>query len=382
MKQVITTSYAASREIFRAACDAQSLPVRSIVHPLAGRYGEELAIDAALMCVDPKAPLMLVSSGCHGVEGHAGSAVQAGMLRDAETVETLRAAGVSVLLLHALNPHGFSWGRRVNEDNVDLNRNFVDFTASLPSNRGYAALRPLLLPRRWPPGNADRLRLLTTIARQGRAKIQSAVSAGQYEDRDGMFFGGIGPTWSNGVLRELLRVNGESRSHIVWIDLHTGLGRYGGAELILAAAGDRSTLERARAWWGPAVNAPSLGGSNSASLTGEMWHALTEECPHAEYTGLVVEFGTLSKLGVLHALRGDHWLSCNPNAPPSMQEHIRTKLLEAFYPADKTWRDGVIEQGLQLIRRTGSALGRESANADKRKPAPLHLTSSAINAYL
>ncbi len=37
-------------------------------------------------------------------------------------------------MLHALNPYGFSHLRRANEDNADLNRNFVDFAAPLPVN--------------------------------------------------------------------------------------------------------------------------------------------------------------------------------------------------------------------------------------------------------
>ena len=48
---------------------------------------------------------------------------------------------LSIVLLHASNPYGFAWGRRVNEDNVDLNRNFVDFDAPLPENPGYNEIR-------------------------------------------------------------------------------------------------------------------------------------------------------------------------------------------------------------------------------------------------
>ena len=42
------------------------------------------------------------------------------------------AAGLRVVLLHAINPWGFSWARRVTEDNVDLNRNFRDFSRPAP----------------------------------------------------------------------------------------------------------------------------------------------------------------------------------------------------------------------------------------------------------
>jgi Protein of unknown function (DUF2817) len=49
------------------------------------------------------------------------------------------------------NPHDFSLVRRVNEDNIDLNRNLIDFDQALPSNAAYQGVRNLLLPTRWPP---------------------------------------------------------------------------------------------------------------------------------------------------------------------------------------------------------------------------------------
>ena len=42
--------------------------------------------------------------------------------------ETLQALpDLAVLYIHALNPHGFSFWRRVTQEGVDLNRNFHDF---------------------------------------------------------------------------------------------------------------------------------------------------------------------------------------------------------------------------------------------------------------
>ena len=63
----------------------------------------------------------------------------------AELLALARARGVDVLMLHAINPHGFSHLRRGNEDNVDLNRNFIDWTAPPPGNAAYADLHPALV---------------------------------------------------------------------------------------------------------------------------------------------------------------------------------------------------------------------------------------------
>ena len=68
-------------------------------------------------------------SGTHGVEGYCGSGIQIGFLKEGLFAEL--PDDMSVVLLHAMNPYGFSNDRRVNEDNVDLNRNFLDFAAPI-----------------------------------------------------------------------------------------------------------------------------------------------------------------------------------------------------------------------------------------------------------
>jgi hypothetical protein len=52
-------------------------------HPLLGRDGEELAVDVARFGAADAQRLLIVSSGCHGVEGFCGSGVQVALLRDA-----------------------------------------------------------------------------------------------------------------------------------------------------------------------------------------------------------------------------------------------------------------------------------------------------------
>lgn len=102
-------SYAEARGKFLAACAAAGLAVESHDHPLPGRDGEPLALDVARDGPEDASRLLIVSSGCHGVEGFCGSAVQTAMLRDAHWRARVRESGCAVLYLHAVNPHGFSW---------------------------------------------------------------------------------------------------------------------------------------------------------------------------------------------------------------------------------------------------------------------------------
>jgi hypothetical protein len=80
------------------------------------------------------------------VEGYCGSGVQVFALHDQEWRAKARDAGVATLYIHALNPYGFSHVRRFTHENVDLNRNFQDFSKPLPVNTAYREVQPLLLP--------------------------------------------------------------------------------------------------------------------------------------------------------------------------------------------------------------------------------------------
>lgn len=54
-----------------------------------------------------------------------------------------------MLSVHAANPYRFSHPERTNEEDVDLNRNFNDFTAPSPDNPVYEQIHDLLVPKGW-----------------------------------------------------------------------------------------------------------------------------------------------------------------------------------------------------------------------------------------
>jgi hypothetical protein len=243
-------SYARARVQFLEAAAAAGMAIQSHNHPLPGREGETLAVDVALDGPAQADRLLIISSACHGVEGFAGSGVQVFAAHDEEWRAHARDAGLAVLYIHALNPHGFSYLRRVTQENVDLNRNFLDFKLPLPGNPAYGELHPLLLPEQWPPTPDNQAAVGAWIAEHGLQRFQAAVSQGQYAFADGLFFGGVAPTWSNQTLRQILRTQGARAKHIAWIDLHTGLGPCGVGERIFAGRDDEAALARARTWWG------------------------------------------------------------------------------------------------------------------------------------
>src|ERR1051326_829457 len=139
------SDYRSARAAFIEACEAGGLGVTSRLHPNAqGIDGKSLFLDTTVIGAREAKSALLLISGTHGVEGYFGSGLQTGLLREglAERAPT----GGKIVLLHALNPFGFSWDRRVNEDNADVNRNFVDHR-KLPANPAYDALAPWIAPK-------------------------------------------------------------------------------------------------------------------------------------------------------------------------------------------------------------------------------------------
>jgi hypothetical protein len=327
--EAFSPSYALARRKFLQGCVAAGLTVDAHPHPLKGKDGEDLAMDVAYDGPADAQQLLLVTSACHGIEGHCGSGVQVFALHDTEWREKARAAGVGVLYVHALNPHGFSYGRRVTHENVDLNRNFMDFTQPLPVNAAYAELHPLLLPKAWPPSPSDQV-------------------------------GALPPTWSNRTLRQVLQKHAQKATKLAWIDLHTGLGPNGHGERIFACRDDAAAYARANGWWGgeTAVTSTYDGSSTSPLLTGLNWGVIYDECPQAEYTGIALEYGTEPVLEVLGALRADHWLHKHPDAAPELADAIQARMRDAFYTDTDGWKGQVISQARQAMFQAVDGLSR------------------------
>jgi hypothetical protein len=350
-----STSYAQARQKFLNAAQAAGLTVDAHIHPLKGRDGEDLSMDVVLDGSPDAKNLLIISSACHGVEGYCGSGVQIHALQNTAWREAAKAQGVAVLYIHALNPHGFSHVRRVTHENVDINRNFQDFSKPLPENAPYKEIEPLLLPEVWPPDAANTAAIQKFIVERGMNALQAAVSKGQHDFPEGLFFGGKSPTWSNLTVRQVLQKYGQRCQKLAWIDLHTGLGPSGLGERIFACADDAAAFERAKKWWGE-VTSIYDGSSTSAFLTGLMWMSAYQECPQAEYTGIAMEYGTQPQLQVMQALRGDHWLHLHPEAPDALRQKIKQDLMDAFYVDTDEWRTQIVDQAMDAMHQAVTGL--------------------------
>jgi hypothetical protein len=160
-----SSDYATARSRFRSTAQAAGATLDALTLDARGPAREELTIDIAWLGPTAAERVLLHTCGLHGVEAFAGSAVQLAALASPPA----RPEGCALVLVHVLNPYGMAWLRRVNETNVDLNRNFLG-----PGERRtgapalYAQLDPLLNPTA-APGRREpfQLKLAAAVLRHG-----------------------------------------------------------------------------------------------------------------------------------------------------------------------------------------------------------------------
>jgi hypothetical protein len=349
--QHFAATYSLARRSFLAASTQAGAWVESHAHPAErGAEGELLATDVARIGPEDAENLLVVCSGTHGNEGFCGSGCQIGFL--AEGLVASRPASVAVLLVHAVNPYGFSHLRRVTEGNVDLNRNFQDFRRPLPDNPAYEELHADLVPDDWdgPARAAADAALEAWMARNGgEAAFQAAVAGGQYRHPDGMFFGGQAPVWAQATFRGIIRRHAALARRVAVIDIHTGLGPTGYGEPISVDAPCTPAFLRSRAWWGDEVRSVHGDASERAAsppVAGPLIGAVHQDAPRAEVTAIALEYGTVRMLDVFDALRGDNWLyarglpgGLDPGS--AMARGIRQKMRDALYVDTDDWKEKV-----------------------------------------
>lgn len=355
----LAPDYPTARARYQAAVARTGARVRSHSFPQLGPAGEDLAIDEAWFGPEGAERIVVVVSGTHGVEGYAGSMCQSRWLEDHPDLDLPE--GVALAFVHAFNPFGFAWVRRVNEDNVDLNRNFADL-ASPPANPGYEELSDALTPATWTDETRAQSQtvLLDWADAHGFDALQAAVSGGQYHHPEGLFYGGSEPVRSHRVMRELVETRLAGADRVILLDLHTGLGEWGEVELITSEPPGSPAFERARAWWGDQVASTSDGGSVSAPLAGEWMTAAQEWLQPAEVTAVALEWGTVDSVTVLQALRADNWLHQHgdPTGPEAVP--VKTDLRAAFAPDDPAWVEQVYECFASVLQQSLRVLGSPS----------------------
>ena len=347
-------TYSEARHRFRSAAERLGAALSSC--RVDGGFADDLTIDVALIGADDS-PAVLVSSGVHGVEGFFGSAVQLAFLN--RLSEAPSSSNVKYVLIHALNPYGFSSLRRFNEDNVDLNRNFLASDEGYSgAPEGYGELNRLLNPRS-PPSRFDpfRLKALWHIRRRGLQSIKQSVAGGQYEYPRGLFFGGSCACQSTRLVRENCDAWLGRSASCVHVDLHTGLGDFGAYKLLLNVGADSADFP----WYVDAFGAefvePLTDADNTAYITpGSFGEWMADRFSDREYRYVMAEFGTYDEVRVLASLRAENRAHHYGAEGSRSYKAAKKELLECFSPKDISWRNRVVRSGRKVIEQAVLAL--------------------------
>ena len=351
-----SADYASARAKFLEAARAPGGATEAMTHPERGPDGGDLTTDVVWFGPKDAERVLVMISATHGVEGFCGSGAQVDWLRRGGAGRLPH--GLAVLMIHAVNPYGFAWLRRVTHENVDLNRNWVDFSAPLPANSGYDVLADAIGPQAW--DEAARAQAAQTLgayaAEHGFAALQQAVSGGQYRHDKGVFYGGTAPTWSRRTQEKIFADYLANAGHVAIIDYHTGLGPWGVGEQIITEPMGSPGYVRAGSWYGAAITSPAGGNSTSADIVGDGINAAPALLPKAQVTGMALEFGTLPVMDVLDAVRADAWLHAYGDLGSPQGVAIKAQVRDAFYGDAADWKGMVAGQSLMAVRQAISGL--------------------------
>ncbi|MDT8375352.1 MAG: M14 family metallopeptidase [Mariprofundaceae bacterium] len=362
---VFSAGYAVAREQFLAAVRGAGAEAVTYTHPLTGPNGEALATDVVWLGPRDAETVLVLLSATHGVEGFCGSAAQIDWLNHGALPEK-----TALLVVHALNPHGFAWLRRVTEDGVDLNRNFIDFEKALPVNHGYDELADAIVPDALDHeavATAD-ARLHDYATHYGQAAFEAALSGGQFAHADGLFYGGRAPTWSRRTTEEIVKdFRLAGRKRVAVLDFHTGLGPFGYGEPICDHLPGTVGLALARQWYGQSVTEPAIGTSSSVAKQGLSdfgWQRMLGDA----VVFIALEFGTFPFDDMVSVLRGDHWLHRQglPEWQAARTQRIKADIRRHFYPATPDWQQMVLFRSRQCIAQALNGLAAETSVPDKR----------------
>lgn len=345
------------------------------LHSLSVLEGHDYTIDIAVVAGTEEG-CVVHTSGVHGVEGYAGSAVQISylnsMVNRLESDVTVHHRGPTVVLVHAVNPYGMAHFRRFNENNVDLNRNGLhadewhEVKARDPNVVGYENFNRMFNPQR-APQMFDAyvtvwLKSASSLLRHGFVELKRALVSGQYHEKQGIFYGGSSSieqshqilwAWlSDFMMNKRMEGRPNSIGTVTWVDVHTGLGPSGKDTLLLATPAD--TLE-ARKWFHGAHAMETLSsGDNGDVLAGyevavgyasNFYGKLFSEDKNRPLL-LTQEFGTLPGILVARALILENQAF---NYDPQNQPFWSTFTRDAFYVRTSAWKRSILDRGTAVL---------------------------------
>jgi hypothetical protein len=230
-------------------------------------------------------------------------------------------------------------GRRQNEGNVDLNRNWRRDEVEPVHNEAYDELHPLACPDTDDLPTAEDLlaTVAPVLAERGEGWIRSAITTGQYRHPDGLHFGGERTEASNLVLQSDLPGRLAGAERVLVLDLHTGHGPRGEIVLLSAQPPGSEQDRFLRAAFGAVEATEGDPSATAVTKTGSIANGLGVLLPTAQCHAVVLEVGTAGDLEQLVATYQEQWVHRRGDLTDPAHRAARDRYRDCFTPDDPAW---------------------------------------------
>lgn len=336
--EYFSRSYAEARKRILSTVEGLGAGVETYQCNVTGPDGEDLYTDVITLGDVSAKKAVWTISGTHGTEGPFGSAAQLARLHKIK--EDGVPDDIQIVFVHAINPYGFVLGSRTNEDNVDVNRNFVDLPVA-DEDKAYSVLHGALVPVSLEKEVMDRAdAILAEYERDyGYAAYIRALSSGQYTHPNGLFYGGAEPSWSRKTWRKIVDDRAPGLDRLIIIDFHTGLGAPGEVTTLLVSA----DADRARKCLGGSMHDMRSGDTPSgANINGMAVFDVLRRYPDIDTTSIVAEIGSVPEKDVIQALRIDAFLASRSDISDVEASQLRTQVKGGFIVECDDWKHAAV----------------------------------------
>ena len=322
---------------------------------------EDLTIDWIYSpALDKNEKILLFTTGEHGIEGFVGSAMQQRFID--KFLARLEPQTTGLLLVHSINPWGMKYHRRVNPNNVDLNRTFVwnnSFDKAI--NPSYDNLLDII--------RVDKpfkslvlstlgyyLKLVQKIVQMGWPAFKSAFLLGQYRHSNGLFYGGEGFQEETKVLIELYRGALLAYQKILHLDMHTGYGPRYQMSMVNSMHESKSSKEFVEMFDYPLVVAANP--EEFYAIQGDMidyiYDMWQHEFPEKELFATAFEFGTYGdkfkgKFDMPRAMSFENRLFWKGTDNDDLSLKVKRDFEELFNPGALDWKEKAVQDADQAF---------------------------------
>ena len=307
--------------------------------------------------------LIVLTTGVHGMEGYIGSVMLDVFFREIWPEQDHSDTGV--LVVANVNPYGMKYLRRYNENNVDLNRNFIlDWDSfDLATNKDYPKVSGFLGPT-GAIGNAlwheagFYLRLGKEAITTGADTISDALLGGQYAYPQGVYYGGTGDEASTVYLKDVFgQCLDSAYENIVHIDIHSGYGpRYN--MVIFNSVYETMNEKESQAAFGYdyviAYDSESFY-ATTGDTTDFFYRLAEQKGTGTDLFSTCFEFGTVGDeffdtiLSLKYTVdeNRNHWY---PTANKTAAQVVHENYMELYYPTETAWREKTVQDFAQATR--------------------------------